>query len=320
MASLSTLMSKTNTISSSLFTSPTPKSVALSSTTSFAQLGFKSCGNSFTKSLKLSSQNRVTTRSFTCKNQANSSQPLPSEKVQEFSVYEINERDRESPAILKLSKKPVFALGDLIPFTNKGSKIESDVTVFIEKPPKSLRPTLFMCIDESVNFAIFVLCLFSLADLHKENMGGKLMVNNKRVNGPKKVYTGDLEKRLGITAGLCTLIQNKPEKNGDRYEAAYSFYFGDYGHLAIQGPYLTYEDSYLAVTGGSGIFEGAYGQVKLQQIVYPFKIFYTFYLKGLKADLPQVLLGKPVEPKPDIEPSPAAKATLPEGVIPNYTD
>ncbi|XP_074279216.1 allene oxide cyclase, chloroplastic-like [Silene latifolia] len=253
MACSSTLISKTN-ISSSLISSPTPKSLALSSTTTFAKLAFTTSGNSFTnKKLKLNSQNKVAIRSFTCKNQANSSQPLPTEKVQEFSVYEINERDRESPAILKLSKKPVFALGDLIPFTNK-------------------------------------------------------------------VYSGDLQKRLGITAGLCTLIQNKPEKNGDRYEAAYSFYFGDYGHLSIQGPYLTYEDSYLAVTGGSGIFEGAYGQVKLHQIVYPFKIFYTFYLKGLKGDLPQLLLGKPVEPKPDIEPSPAAKATLPQGVIPNFTD
>ncbi|KAK9683246.1 hypothetical protein RND81_10G126100 [Saponaria officinalis] len=175
-------------------------------------------------------------------------------RVQNFSVYELNHRDRESPAILKLSKKTdVFALGDLVPFTNT-------------------------------------------------------------------LYSGDLQKRLGITAGLCILIQNKPEKKGDRYEAAYSFYFGDYGHLSIQGPYLTYEDSYLTVTGGTGIFEGAYGKVLLHQIVYPIKIFYTFYLKGLKCDLPDVFLSTPVEPRPDVEPSPAAKGTLPEGVIPNFTD
>ncbi|KAL6135407.1 hypothetical protein ACLB2K_067635 [Fragaria x ananassa] len=31
-----------------------------------------------------------------------------------------------------------------------------------------------------------------------------------------KIYTGDLEKRLGITAGLCILIESKPEKKGDR--------------------------------------------------------------------------------------------------------
>lgn len=134
-----------------------------------------------------------------------------------------------------------------------------------------------------------------------------------------KLYTGDLQKRLGITAGLCILIENKPEKKGDRYEAIYSFYFGDYGHIAVQGPYLTYEDTYLAVTGGSGIFEGVYGQVKLQQLVFPFKLFYTFYLKGIK-DLPEVLLGKPVDPHPGVEPSPAAKACEPGAAIDNFTN
>ncbi|XWS34004.1 hypothetical protein CRYUN_Cryun21dG0002200 [Craigia yunnanensis] len=175
-----------------------------------------------------------------------------STKVQELYVYEINERDRNSPAVLKLSQKPVNSLGDLVPFTNK-------------------------------------------------------------------LYSGDLQKRLGITAGLCVLIQNVPERKGDRYEAMYSFYFGDYGHLSVQGPYLTYEDTYLAVTGGSGIFEGAYGQVKLQQIVFPFKLFYTFYLKGIP-DLPAELLGKPVAPSPAVEPCAAAKATEPHGTIPNFTN
>lgn len=103
------------------------------------------------------------------------------------------------------------------------------------------------------------------------------------------------------------------------YEAIYSFYFGDYGHISVQGSYLTYEDTYLAVTGGSGIFEGAYGQVKLHQIVFPFKLFYTFYLKGIK-DLPQELLSQPVEPSPAIEPSPSAKACEPHAVIAGFTD
>lgn len=40
-------------------------------------------------------------------------------KVQEFHVYEINERDRSSPAYLSLSQKPAHSLGDLVPFTNK---------------------------------------------------------------------------------------------------------------------------------------------------------------------------------------------------------
>ena len=43
-------------------------------------------------------------------------------KVQELYVYELNERDRESPAYLRLStKQSENALGDLVPFTNKVS-------------------------------------------------------------------------------------------------------------------------------------------------------------------------------------------------------
>lgn len=176
-----------------------------------------------------------------------------SAKVQELSVYEINERDRGSPAFLKLSQKPQNSLGDLVPFSNK-------------------------------------------------------------------LYSGDLQKRLGITCGLCVLIQHVPEKKGDRYEATYSFYFGDYGHISVQGAYLTYEDTCLAVTGGSGIFEGVYGQVKLRQLVFPIKLFYTFYLKGI-ADLPAELLGNPaVIPSPSVEPAPAAKATEPHGIIKNFTN
>lgn len=192
-----------------------------------------------------------TKKSFSCKSQSDPSDPRSS-KVQELHVYEINERDRGSPAYLRLSQKTVNSLGDLVPFSNK-------------------------------------------------------------------LYTGDLKKRAGITAGICILIKNEPEKKGDRYEAIYSLYFGDYGHIAVQGPYLTCEDSYLAVKGGSGIFEGVYGQVKLHQIIFPFKLFYTFYLKGIP-DLPAELLGEPVPPSPAVEPTPAAKACEPGSTLPTYTD
>lgn len=133
-----------------------------------------------------------------------------------------------------------------------------------------------------------------------------------------KLYSGNLQKRLGITAGICILIQHFPEKNGDRYEAIYSFYFGDYGHISVQGPYLTYEESYLTITGGSGIFCGVHGQVKLKQIVFPFKLFYTFYLEGIPS-LPEDLLGEPVSPTPDVEASPSAKNEEPHACLPNYT-
>ncbi|XP_020530830.1 allene oxide cyclase, chloroplastic isoform X2 [Amborella trichopoda] len=49
-----------------------------------------------------------------------------------------------------------------------------------------------------------------------------------------KLYHGNLKKRAGITAGICVLIKHVPEKKGDRYEAIFSFYFGDYGHISVQ--------------------------------------------------------------------------------------
>ncbi|KAM5546595.1 hypothetical protein ABKV19_002400 [Rosa sericea] len=239
------------TISSSSMKLANPKSLTHSLTNSL--LPFKLRNPPPSSSLKLNSSFSLPQRSFTCKSQVTpSSESERSTKVQELNVYEMNERDRGSPAVLKLSQKTVNSLGDLVPFSNK-------------------------------------------------------------------LYTGDLQKRLGITAGICILIENKPEKKGDRYEAIYSFYFGDYGHIAVQGPYLTYEDTYLAVTGGSGIFEGAYGQVKLQQLIFPIKLFYTFYLKGIKEDLPNELLGKPVEPNTGVEPSAAAKACEPDATIANFT-
>ncbi|KAK7275203.1 hypothetical protein RIF29_16312 [Crotalaria pallida] len=249
----------------------TSSSLRLSNPSSFPpsqtqnQLGSSFIQSFPTKSLKFSTSHQVSTTKRSSKNTTttafffnnskhkqhqDSSKPA---KVQELSVYEINERDRGSPAYLRLSQKPVNSLGDLVPFSNK-------------------------------------------------------------------LYSGNLEKRLGITAGLCVLIQHVPEKKGDRYEAIYSFYFGDYGHISVQGAYLTYQDTYLAVTGGSGIFEGVHGQVKLKQLVFPFKLFYTFYLKGIP-DLPAELLGKIVEPSPHVEPSQAAKAAdQPNACVPNFTN
>lgn len=234
-----------------------PMKLSLPTTSPLAQIRISPLFNpssSFLRrrSLTLAAAAATTTRSFSSdsKSTAKPDSPRPS-KVQELSVYEINERDRGSPAYLRLSQKTVNSLGDLVPFSNK-------------------------------------------------------------------IYTGDLQKRVGITAGLCVLIQNVPEKKGDRYEATYSFYFGDYGHLSVQGQYLTYQDTYLAVTGGSGIFEGAYGQVKLQQIIFPFKLFYTFYLKGIP-DLPSELLAEAVAPAPTVEPTAAAKACEPGATILNYT-
>lgn len=192
-------------------------------------------------------------------------------------MYEVNELDRGSPALLRLSHKPVNSLGDLVPFTNKVLSLGT-----LSLWTNSILVFIFY---SGIGYSTLMMLLLHFSPLPSLT----------------QLFTGDLKKQLGITQGLCVLIEHKPEKKGDRYEATYSFNLGDYGHMTVQGQYLTYEDTYLTVTGGSGIFEGAYGQVKLEQIVFPFKIFYTFYLRGI-GDLPEELLVEPVFPNRLIDP------------------
>lgn len=121
--------------------------------------------------------------------------------------------------------------------------------------------------------------------VHEVNKGDRgspvyLRLSQKPVNSlgdlvsfSNKLYNGDLQRRVGITAGICVLIQHVLHKHGDRYEATYSLYFSNDGHISVQGPYLKYKDTCLTVTGGSGILERVHGQVKLQQIVFPLRIF-----------------------------------------------
>ncbi|ESQ35490.1 hypothetical protein EUTSA_v10008630mg [Eutrema salsugineum] len=174
-----------------------------------------------------------------CSSSTENSRPT---KIQELNVYEFNEGDRNSPAVLKLGKNP-------------------------QQLSRSF---------------------------HKQTL-------HRRSQETRRNHRGTL--------------RFDPTRSREE-----SFYFGDYGHISVQGPYLTYEDTFLAITGGSGVFEGAYGQVKLRQLVYPTKLFYTFYLKGVAADLPVELTGKPVEPSKDVKPAAEAQAAQPGATIQNFTD
>ncbi len=92
-----------------------------------------------------------------------------------------------------------------------------------------------------------------------------------------------------------------------------------HGWAAFQGAYITYQDTYLAITGGSGIFAGCYGEVKLQQLIFPVKLHYTFYLRGIKK-LPAALTKKPVEPSVSVEPCKEAQECHPDHCVPNFTN
>ncbi|KAL9324982.1 hypothetical protein ACSQ67_005627 [Phaseolus vulgaris] len=182
------------------------------------------------------STNNTTTTAFFFNNQKQHQDSNKPAKVQELFVYEINERDRGSPAFLRLSQKPVNSLGDLVPFSNK-------------------------------------------------------------------IYSGNLEKRLGITAGLCVLIQHVPEKK-----------------VTDMRPFTASTLETMAIYLCKELISHTKTHIwLLQEALESLKLFYTFYLNGIP-DLPADLLGKPVEPSPKVEPSPAAKAAEPQACITNFTN
>lgn len=160
------------------------------------------------------------------------------DEEQIVAVYEINEQDRGSPVLLRLTPAkdaPVPSLGDLVPYTNK-------------------------------------------------------------------VYDASGKVYLGLSAGICVSIENSNGRpQGDRYETTYTHYLGGYGQLSAMGPYYTTSDSEMVVTGGTGIFKGARGIVKLHTVMPPIKILYTYYLTGIQK-LPPALTG-PVVPLPQEVPA-----------------
>jgi len=203
------------------------------------------------------------------------------EEVQLFSVYEINEHDRDSPAILP------FSTINIAKFSNSTHNLWSTLTRGLQH---------------------------GLGDL---------------VPFSNKIYDSSLRMRLGVTAGMTMVVKNYPGKgpshltkqrffSPDRYEAMYTFYLGDMGHVSAQGPFTTFEDTLLTITGGAGLFREAKGVVHLHNIT-PFKLFYTFHVRGV-AELPSVLTSTPVEPSESVQPCVEAAACKPGFALPNYTD
>lgn len=209
------------------------------------------CQSSLTKTSSVSTSTHNDTTTLTRR-------PRDDETAQELSVYEFNEGDRDSPALLHFGKlavdwqkpKLVGGLGDFVLFTNK-------------------------------------------------------------------LYDGSLKKRLGITAGFCMIMRCNSKKAGFLFEATYSFYFGDFGHISVQGPYTTYEETVLTVTGGTGFFTGVYGTVTVNNVKFPTILFYTFKLYGIP-ELPAELIWDTVSPSKDVKPSPDASS--PGVALPNFTN
>lgn len=140
-----------------------------------------------------------------------------------------------------------------------------------------------------------------------------------------QIYDSSLKMRLGITAGMTMVVKSYPGQGQshhtkqqfffpDRYEAMYTFYMGDMGHVSAQGPFSTFEDTLLTITGGAGLFREAKGVVHLHNIT-PFKLFYTFHVRGVP-ELPSLLTSTPVEPCEYVQPCREAVSCKPGFALP----
>ncbi|CAM6012755.1 unnamed protein product [Sphagnum balticum] len=109
----------------------------------------------------------------------------------------------------------------------------------------------------------------------------------------------------------------------DRYETLMTWYFGDFGHISGQGPFVNYQDTLMSITGGVGFFREARGVVRLHNIS-PFKFFYTFFfytftLTGIPA-LPKHLTVSVVPPTQSAAAIPEAVACHSVFTSPNFSN
>ncbi|MQL81684.1 hypothetical protein Taro_014138 [Colocasia esculenta] len=173
-------------------------------------------------------------------------------KVQELCMYKMYERNRESPAHLRLNQKQVEnALGDLVPFTNK-------------------------------------------------------------------IFHENLKKQLGITAGLCVLIEHIPEKNGGDYTASTSATTGTSQCMAPTSPTRTSTSPSLAASGSSPV---PTARQSCSSSSSPSRSSTPFTCRESQTSLLTAeLLGAPMPPSPTVEPTPEATACEPHHTIKNFTD
>ncbi len=70
-----------------------------------------------------------------------------------------------------------------------------------------------------------------------------------------QIYDESNEEQVGSDQGSC--VRTVP---GDSYECAWTLTLAD-GQIMVQGPYLDGKGSVLAITGGTGAYVGAMGQM-----------------------------------------------------------
>lgn len=85
-----------------------------------------------------------------------------------------------------------------------------------------------------------------------------------------------------------------------------------------QGPFINFQDTLMAITGGTGFFREARGVIRLHNLT-PFKFYYTFTLTGIP-ELPKQLTGELVAPTIHATSHPDAFACNVGHALPNYTN
>ena len=73
------------------------------------------------------------------------------------------------------------------------------------------------------------------------------------------IYDSDNEKRIGIDNGFC--IRTVTGEEG-AWECAWTTTLEE-GQIIVEGPFYDTEDSVVVITGGTGVYEGATGEMEL---------------------------------------------------------
>jgi allene oxide cyclase len=80
--------------------------------------------------------------------------------------------------------------------------------------------------------------------------------------------------QVGTDQGYCIRVVK-----GAAYECTWTTFLAD-GQIVVDGPFFDAKDSTLAITGGTGRYRGARGEMELKSLSGGTKFSFVFHLKG----------------------------------------
>lgn len=88
------------------------------------------------------------------------------------------------------------------------------------------------------------------------------------------IYDKADKKKVGTDQGYCIRV-----KAGSSYECTWTLSLAT-GQLVVAGPFYDTKDSTLAITGGTGAYEGARGSMRLHALKGGKEYRFAYHLKG----------------------------------------